>query len=246
MHNQWQKPNRVLCMGHRSSFVTRLFYDGPYHHIPLLEKNQYETIRPLRLIVYHHNLHLWYKVVYIGGIKWYRGIIGILSRWHKRNISFLHFNFFHFPLVIWSTFLKKNQTEIFILNFKNESFHFLSFQISKNKNFHIFSFQIFSAYFKIFHFPWWYGQKFSNFKIDFFVQFFPFPSGGMAQCFKIQKQKKSIQISKNNFFQFVFHFKFSLWHKYFFLDLRLTNLSKTVKIIYLLFIKKTIYCIGAP
>jgi hypothetical protein len=112
--------------------------------------------------------------------------------------------------VIWSTFLKKNQTEIFILNFKNESFHFLSFQISKNKNFHIFSFQIFSAYFKIFHFPWWYGQKFSNFKIDFFVQFFPFPSGGMAQCFKIQKQKKINSNFKKQFFSICFSFQIFL------------------------------------
>jgi hypothetical protein len=47
----------------------------PYQPILLLEKNQYERIRRLRLIVYHHNLHLWYRVIYIGGIGWYRGII---------------------------------------------------------------------------------------------------------------------------------------------------------------------------
>jgi hypothetical protein len=52
------------------------FYGRPYHLIPLLEKDQYERIRRLRLIVYHHNLHLWYRVIYIGGIGWYRGIIG--------------------------------------------------------------------------------------------------------------------------------------------------------------------------
>jgi hypothetical protein len=51
-----QKPNRVLCMGHRSSFMTSLFYGGPYHPIPLLEK-----------------IH---RVVYIRGIRCYRGIIG--------------------------------------------------------------------------------------------------------------------------------------------------------------------------
>jgi hypothetical protein len=47
------------------STILGLFYGGPYHPIPLLENYQYR-IRRLRLIVYHHNLHLWYKVVYIG------------------------------------------------------------------------------------------------------------------------------------------------------------------------------------
>jgi hypothetical protein len=51
------------------------FYGGPYHLISLLENDQYERIRWLRLIVYHHNLHMWYRVVCIGGMD---GIIGSL------------------------------------------------------------------------------------------------------------------------------------------------------------------------
>jgi signal transduction histidine kinase len=45
-----------------------LFNDGLYDPIQLQEKDQYEIIRRFRLIVYHHNLHLWYMVVYIGGM----------------------------------------------------------------------------------------------------------------------------------------------------------------------------------
>jgi hypothetical protein len=63
--------------------IFALFYGGPYHPIPLLENNRYERICQLRLIVYHHNLHLWYRVVYIGGIG---VLLKVLSRWHKQNI----------------------------------------------------------------------------------------------------------------------------------------------------------------
>jgi hypothetical protein len=63
--------------------VFGFFYGGPYHLIPLLEKDQYERIKRLRLIVYHHNLYMWYKVVCIGGIG---VLLEVLSRWHKRNI----------------------------------------------------------------------------------------------------------------------------------------------------------------
>jgi hypothetical protein len=34
----------------------------------LLEKKQYERIQRLRLIVYHHNLRMCYRVVCIGGM----------------------------------------------------------------------------------------------------------------------------------------------------------------------------------
>jgi hypothetical protein len=37
------------------------------HPIPMLEKDRYEN-RRLKLIVYQHNLHMWYMVVYISGI----------------------------------------------------------------------------------------------------------------------------------------------------------------------------------
>jgi hypothetical protein len=57
-----------------------------------------------------------------------------------------------------------------------------------------------------------------------FFQFFPFPSGGgMAIFFQNLKQTFLIQISKTIFSR-CFHFKFSLWHKCFFLDPRLPNL----------------------
>jgi hypothetical protein len=63
-----------------------LFYGGPYHPISLLEKDQYERIRRMRLIVYHHNLHMWCRVVYIGGMGGMGVLLEVLSLWHKRNI----------------------------------------------------------------------------------------------------------------------------------------------------------------
>jgi hypothetical protein len=62
------------------------FYGEPYHPIPLLEKDQYERIQRLRLIVYHHNLHMLYRVVCIGGMGGIGVLLEVLSRWHKRNI----------------------------------------------------------------------------------------------------------------------------------------------------------------
>jgi hypothetical protein len=98
----------------------------------------------------------------------------------------------------------------------------------------------------------------SNFRGIF--QFFSFPSGGMAKFFsnfeiislffhlplvvctnffKNQKQKISIQISKNENFQF-FHFKIFLWHKKI-LSLRLPNLLKICKTIVYLPLPKITY-----
>jgi hypothetical protein len=62
-----------------------LFYGGPYRPIPLLENDQYVRIRQLRLIVYHHNLHMWYMVVCIGGMS---GTREVLSGWHKKYMIF--------------------------------------------------------------------------------------------------------------------------------------------------------------
>jgi hypothetical protein len=77
-----------------------LFYGGPYQTIPPLENDQYERIWRLRLIVYHNNLHLWYRVVYIGGM----GGIGYYWKFYLGGINeiydFFISNFFHFPLVI--------------------------------------------------------------------------------------------------------------------------------------------------
>jgi hypothetical protein len=178
-----------LCM---ALIIIVLFYGGPYHPISLLEKDQYERIRRMRLIVYHHNLHMWCRVVYIGGMGGIGVLLEVLSLWHKRNIWFLHFNcFFHFHLVIWPIF-KIIWTEIFISNFKNEKF-----QIKKMKN-SIFSFQIFVTYFN------------PNLNIDFFFKIFHFL---WPTFFKIQKTKNFNSNFKNNFFFKIFHFKFFLWHK---------------------------------
>jgi hypothetical protein len=158
-------------------------------------------IRRLRLIVYHHNLHLWYRVVYIGGI-WV--LLKVLSRWHKRNIWFLHFH-----MVIWPNCFSQ---------FKHKfSFQFRKWKFSKF-SFQIFSLQIFVAYFFISH--WWYGRIFSNFtsnfKTKFFFQFFPFSSHGMASFFSKFKNKKIYSKFQKLFFFKVFYFKFSLWHKWIF------------------------------
>jgi hypothetical protein len=62
-------PDRVRCRRRQrcscASLSSRpgLFYGGPYHPIPLLEKDQYERIWRLRLIVYHHDLNC--------GMGWY-------------------------------------------------------------------------------------------------------------------------------------------------------------------------------
>jgi hypothetical protein len=107
-------------------------------------------------------------------------------------------------------FLFKFQTEIFISILKNEIF------------------QIFVPYFYCFSFPFGgMANFFSNFKIEFFVQFFHFLWWYGQFFFKIQKQKISI-LQKMKNFQF-FPFKFSLWHKRFFLGLRLPNLLKDCK-----------------
>jgi hypothetical protein len=45
-------------------------------------------------MVYHHNLHLWYKVVYICGIG---VLLEVFSQSHKQNIQFLHFKLFSYP-----------------------------------------------------------------------------------------------------------------------------------------------------
>jgi hypothetical protein len=158
---------------------------------------------------------MWYRVVYIGGIGVF---LEVLSQWHKRNIWFLHFRFFHFLLVIWTFFCSifkcKFSFQIsngnFVSNLKKLNFQIFSFQISKmiSKIF----IQFFVTYFNFFHFPLVLWQLFStfnsNFKIDFFQNFhFPLVVGPKFSI-QISKTKKSFQIF--------------LWHKWiFFLGLRL-------------------------
>jgi hypothetical protein len=118
---------------------------------------------------------MWYRVVYIGGIE---VLLKVLSRWHKRNMWFLHFNFFSFPssdMAIFSNFKRKfsfqiSKMKIFkFFHFKVQKWKFLNFFISKfrgifqlvwpiffkfqNQNFSKFSISL-----------WWYGQFFSKFK----------------------------------------------------------------------------------
>jgi hypothetical protein len=61
---RWHTPDVIfLVPSSHKGFTEGLFYGGPYHPIPPLEKDQYERIRRLRLTVYHHNLQMWYRVV---------------------------------------------------------------------------------------------------------------------------------------------------------------------------------------
>jgi hypothetical protein len=69
----------ICGMVYRKSPRRGLFYGVPYHHIPLLEKDQYGMIQRLRFIIYHYSLHLWYKLVYIGDICGIRVLLEILS-----------------------------------------------------------------------------------------------------------------------------------------------------------------------
>jgi hypothetical protein len=51
--------------------------------IPFVGKTQVQKDSVVEITIYHHTLHMWYKVVYIGGT----GIIeNVLSQWHKQNI----------------------------------------------------------------------------------------------------------------------------------------------------------------
>jgi hypothetical protein len=113
-----------------------------------LEKDHYERIRRLRLIVYHHVLHMWYRVVCIGGMGGIGVLLEVLSRWHKRNIWFLHFNWFSFPFGDMANFFKKIKQKFAFQISKMKSFKFQKWNFSnfKNENFN-FSFQIFVTYF---------------------------------------------------------------------------------------------------
>jgi hypothetical protein len=66
-----------------------LFNYSLYSH-PELEISVCDTIPPysllvrqLRLIVYHHNFHLWYMVIYIGGMS----VIGVLLKFYLGGLN---------------------------------------------------------------------------------------------------------------------------------------------------------------
>jgi hypothetical protein len=69
------------------TIVQELLCGGPHHLIPLFQKDQ--RIRRLRLIVYHHNLHMWYSVVYTGigdiGYYWKSFLGGIKNMISYKN-----------------------------------------------------------------------------------------------------------------------------------------------------------------
>jgi hypothetical protein len=162
-----------------NAFDLGLFYGGLYHPIPLLENDQYERIRWLRWIVYHYNLHMWYRVVYIDGI-WV--LFEVLSRWHKWNIWFPHFALVngHF----FSNFKWKCSFQISKMNF----FYFFN-HISKIK-FSIFFISNFCGIFQFFHFPvvvWsiFFSNFISNFKIvcmDVIVWTYNVVLAGLINC----------------------------------------------------------------
>jgi hypothetical protein len=140
-----------------------------------------------RLIVYHHNLHMWYRVIYIGDMGGIGVLLEVLSRWHKRNIWLLHFNCFFISLWWYMTnFFKK----------LNRNFHF-KFQKWKFQNLKM---KIFVTYFIFFKLQ-------SKMEIRFFFIFFHF-----LWTFFFQNFKKINSNFKNVFFK-NFDFKFSLWHK---------------------------------
>jgi hypothetical protein len=66
-------------------FVTVGYTTTIYH---CLKGPLWKAIRRLRLIIYYHNLHLWFRMIYIslGDIG---GLLEVFSRWHKWNIWFL-------------------------------------------------------------------------------------------------------------------------------------------------------------
>jgi hypothetical protein len=141
-----------------------------------------------RLIVYHHNLHMWYRVVYIGDMGGIGVLLEVLSRWHKRNIWFLHFNCFFISIWWYMTnFFKKIKQKF--------SFQISKMKISKFKN---------ENFRDIFHF---FQTSIQNGNSFFFFIFFHF-----LWTFFFQNFKKINSNFKNVFFK-NFDFKFSLWHK---------------------------------
>jgi hypothetical protein len=133
-------------------YRNKLLYGGPYHST-------------LRWIVYHHNLHMWYRVVYIGGTCDIGALLEVLSRWHKRNIWFLQLknHFFGDTADIFSNFKWK-----------------FPFKISIESNFLI---SIFRGTFQLISFPYGGMTKIFKFQFEFQNQFFPFPSRGIANFF---------------------------------------------------------------
>jgi hypothetical protein len=136
----------------------------------------------MRLIVCHHNLHLWYMVRYVGGIGYYwKFYLGDINKIYYLFIS----NVFHFP---FGDITKKS-------NSKRK----FSFQILKMKIFKIFQFKFSWHISNFFHFPLVVWPNFSNIKIIFLQ--FPFSYGGMANFFSKVKNKNFHSNFKNNFFK---------------------------------------------
>jgi hypothetical protein len=118
------------------------------------------------------------------------------------------FHFFSFPSDDMANFFFKFQTKIFISISKIKIFNFFHFKFL----WHIFFFISL----------WWYGQIYSNFKIDFFSKFSISLWWYGQKNFEVQKQKISIQVSKI----FFFISNFPCGRNNFFLYPRLPNLLK--------------------
>jgi hypothetical protein len=180
----WFKNSCSVTVDHTSPYIT-------------IGKGSGWKGRRLTLIIYHHNLDMWYRVVYISDIDGIWVSLEVLSRRHKRNVWFLHFKFFPFSSGDMADIFRISNWK-FHFKFKNENF--------RNENFQILSFQNFVAYFNFLNFPLVVWPNFFQISKSFFP-IFPFPSGVMAKFFQNWKTNP-IQILKTNFF----HFKFSLWH----------------------------------
>jgi hypothetical protein len=157
---------------------------------------------------------MWYRVVYIGGIGVF---LEVLSQWHKRNIWFLHFRFFHFLLVIWTFFCSIFKCK-FSFQISNGNFCF-KFKKIKLSNFFISNFKndfknfysIFCDIFQFFSFPFGVMAIVFNFQFKFqnrLFSKFSFPFGGRAKIFNSNFK------NKKNHFKFscgINEFFFSAW-----------------------------------
>jgi hypothetical protein len=87
----WLQQNKNIDLARSAVPVNgmeiRIFFTIPRY--TTVEKNQYGRIRRPRLIAYHHNLHMWYTVIYIDDIDGIRILLKILYQWHKQNIWFI-------------------------------------------------------------------------------------------------------------------------------------------------------------
>jgi hypothetical protein len=112
--NNWQSDSDLWLVSNSSKWFLLSSLDGKLSSWGLLRWTipPYTTVRKgpvwkaptAEINCIPPRLKLWYRVICIVGIRWYKGIIGSIFRWHKWNICFLSFKLFlHFPAyLVWS------------------------------------------------------------------------------------------------------------------------------------------------